>query len=102
MSEDSTPQLSPEEFQAAEKNNPGCGCFWFGILIAFSPAILAGIATATTCGGNASLSTCGEASIMLLEPMAIMVGVAMCLVGIFMYMSNGTKVPPEEDDQSRD
>jgi hypothetical protein len=39
---------------------------------------------------------------MLLEPMAIMVGVAMCLVGIFMYMSNGTKVPPEEDNKPRD
>lgn len=74
-----------------KSRNIGCMLGWIGLLVGFSPIILAFLLVYTTCGGNSSESSCGAVGAVFLLPFTLIAGLVLGIVGIIKYSADRAK-----------
>lgn len=85
--ENQNSQHLPDQPQPNKPRNVGCMLGWIGLLIGFSPLILAYLLVYTVCGGNGSETSCGAVGAVFLLPFTLIAGFVLGIVGIFKYLA---------------
>jgi hypothetical protein len=86
MSDQNSQELENQPEQKKSRNI-GCMLGWIGLLVGFSPIILAFLLVYTTCGGNSSESSCGAVGAVFLLPFTLIAGFVLGVIGIFKYLA---------------
>ncbi len=80
-------EYSDNQPQPKKSRNVGCLLGWFGLLLGFSPIILAFLLSYTSWGGNCSGISCGAVGAVYFLPFTLITGFVLGVIGIFKYLA---------------